>query len=113
MPIANTPSKADVEARLASLRDKPVGSGDGGENVLFPIYSYLMAVPGDVTDGNVHWFCPKAESVTVEAATFLIRLFAYDSDNVKAWKARFEKCLAGCSRCVQGLEEVKVSSRHT
>jgi senataxin len=113
MPIATTPSKADIETRLASLRDKPVGSSDGGENVLFPIYNYLMAVPADVSDGGVHWFCPRAASVTIEAATFLIRLFAYESDKVKAWKARFEKCLAGCSECVQGLEEVKVSSRHT
>ena len=113
MPTSSIPDRAVVEARLATLRDQPVDTSDNGQNVLTPIYAYLMSIPPDHSDGRTHWFCPQADAVTREAATFLIRLFAYDSENVKAWKKRFETCVSECCHCIQGLESAKVTSRHT
>jgi len=113
MSTSTTPSRAGIEACLATLRDQPVNTDDNGRNVLAPIYNYLISIPAEVSDGVLHWFCLKADSVTIDAATFLIRLFAYESDNVTTWKRKLKSCLTGCSECVQGLEEVKVTSRHT
>jgi hypothetical protein len=113
MASSTVPTRAQVEVRLASLRDNPVNTADAGENVLAPIYQYLMAIPADFSDGNVHWFCAKAEAVTTGAATFLIRLFAYSSPLVHGWQKRLETCLTGCPACVQGFCEAKSTSRHT
>ncbi|KAI6114047.1 SEN1 N terminal-domain-containing protein [Pisolithus sp. B1] len=66
-----------------------------------------------VSDKCYHWFCSRADPLTVEAATFLLRLFAYDSPQVEKWKVKLRTCLAGCSECVKVLGEVKVSSRPT
>ncbi|KAI6122505.1 SEN1 N terminal-domain-containing protein [Pisolithus croceorrhizus] len=65
------------------------------------------------SDKCYHWFCSRADPLTVEAATFLLRLFAYDSPQVEKWKVKLRTCLAGCSECVKVLGEVKVSSRPT
>ena len=62
---------------------------------------------------EVHWFCDKADATTIEAATFLIRLFAYDSEEVKRWKEGLQKCVTACVPCVQGLEQQKILSRQT
>jgi len=100
-----------MESRLASLRDNPVNTVDAAEDVLVPIYEYLMNVP--TVDGKHHWFCSKSDSTTIGAATFLIRLFAYDSILVQGWKKRLEICLTTCAACVQGFGEVKKTSRST
>lgn len=102
-----------VKALLARLRDTPVNSADSSDDVLFQVFNYLMNVPSNSSDKCYHWFCSRADQVTVDAATFLLRLFAYSSSKVDGWKARFIGCLAGCCACVKAFGEVKVTSRLT
>jgi len=103
----------DVSSLLKTLRDSPVNTEGAPDSILGPIYDYLMKSPSASPDGRFHWFCKRAEPTTKEAATFLIRLYAYDSPRVSDWKARFQNCLVGCLECVKGLGEVKISSRST
>jgi len=102
-----------VKGILASVRDTPVNTEVGSDEVLQPIHSYLMKAPPDTSDKRYHWFCSRANQVTVDAATFLLRLFAYNSALVDKWKARLKNCLARCSKCVKALGEAKVNSRPT
>ncbi|KAF9242609.1 SEN1 N terminal-domain-containing protein [Melanogaster broomeanus] len=102
-----------VKGLLARLRDTPVNTVDGSDDILAPIFGYLMQVPSNSTDKCYHWFCSRADQLTVEAATFLLRLFAYNSPRVDEWKSRLGGCLAGCCACVKAFGEVKVSSRST
>lgn len=104
---------AHVEKLLVNLRDVPVNTEGASDSFLGPIFSYLMNVTPNSSDGVLHWFCDDAGQLTIDAATFLIRLFAYNSPRVDAWKMKFEICLGGCSNCVKGLEEVKLSSKDT
>ena len=101
-----------VETLLTTLRDKPVNSEQLDDGVLGEVYSYLMDIPS-TSSGDLHWFCEKADIITVDAATFLLRLFAYDSDPVDVWKERLQQCLTCCSSCVGGLETAKVVSQTT
>jgi senataxin len=105
-------SASDVQSLLKNLRDAPVNTEGALDDILAPIYDHLMRVPS-ASDGCFHWFCERAEPVTIEAAVFLIRLFAYDSPRVEEWKKRFENCVTGCLLCVRGLGELKESSRST
>ncbi|KAJ7095873.1 SEN1 N terminal-domain-containing protein [Mycena belliarum] len=102
-----------IDQQLVSLRDSPVDNDGASDVVLSQIFSYLMAVPPTQPDGLIHWFCGRAISTTVAAATFLIRLFAYSSALVEEWRTKFRKCLNGCAECVQGLQEAKISSQNT
>ncbi|KAG1742367.1 SEN1 N terminal-domain-containing protein [Suillus paluster] len=102
-----------VKTLLTSARDAPVHTADATDDVLGPIYSYLMKIPPSASDQTYHWFCSRANQLTIGAATFLLRLFAYDSPKVDAWKRRLKSCLAGCCQCIKGLGEVKASSRKT
>jgi senataxin len=103
----------DVPTLLATLRDSPVDNTGASEQLLATVYEYLMKVPTIPPNNALHWFCRLAEPNTVAAATFLIRLFAYSSQSVEKWKMKLQYCLSRCPECVQGLEQVKVSSRHT
>lgn len=103
-----------VEKILAQLRDAPVDTAGASDSYLGPVFSYLMKTSSnDQPSGVPHWFCSRAKQLTVDAATFLLRLFAYDSPRVTQWKNVFERCMDGCCECLQGLEEVKLSSRTT
>ncbi|KAJ7175856.1 SEN1 N terminal-domain-containing protein [Mycena filopes] len=102
-----------VERQLSLLRDSPVDNSGASEAVLASIFKYLMDVPPTVSDESVHWFCGRAAPTTVAAATFLLRLFAYNSPAVEEWQTKLRSCLNGCCNCVQGLEEAKLSSRNT
>ncbi|KAF7365221.1 hypothetical protein MVEN_00393700 [Mycena venus] len=102
-----------VDKILATLRDSPVNNDGASDAVLSSIFAYLMEVPPDASDSRIHWFCGRAVSTTVGAATFLIRLYAYSSALVEQWRTRFRACLNGCSDCVQGLQEAKVTSMKT
>jgi len=103
----------DVQSLLVTLRDSPIDNAGASDKVLGTVYNYLMGVPTKPPDNALHWFCHQATSDTVAAATFLIRLFAYNSPLVEDWKIKLHSCLSRCSECVQGLELVKVSSRNT
>ncbi|KAF9220939.1 hypothetical protein BS17DRAFT_786249 [Gyrodon lividus] len=111
MTTANDVDK--VKALLARVRDTPVNTTGGSDDILALIFSYLMKVPPNSNDKRCHWFCSHADQLTVEAATFLLRLFAYNSPRVEEWKATLVRCLAGCCACVKAFGEVKVSSRST
>ncbi|KAG2151416.1 SEN1 N terminal-domain-containing protein [Suillus clintonianus] len=102
-----------VKTLLTSVRDAPVNTADGADDVLQPIYLYLMKIPPSASDHTYHWFCSRANQLTIGAATFLLRLFAYDSPLVDDWKKRLKSCLSGCCQCIKGLGEVKASSRTT
>lgn len=111
--MTSTAEAAHVEKLLTNLRDVPVNTEGASDSFLGPIFTYLMKVPPDPSDGILHWFCERAGQLTIAAATFLIRLFAYNSPRVNAWKKKFEECLGGCCDCVKGLEEAKLSSKDT
>ncbi|KAF8798795.1 hypothetical protein BYT27DRAFT_6878132 [Phlegmacium glaucopus] len=101
-----------IEKLLATLRDEPVNSEQLDDGVLGEVYSYLMDIPS-TSSGDLHWFCEKVNIITIDAATFLLRLFAYNSDPVEVWKKRLQQCLTCCSSCVGGLETAKVVSQTT
>jgi senataxin len=106
-------SESDVQSLLATLRDSPIDNAGASDKVLGTVYNYLMGVPTKPPDNVLHWFCRQAAPNTVGAATFLIRLFAYNSPLVEGWKTKLHSCLSRCPECVQGLEQAKVSSRNT
>lgn len=111
--MASAEDSETLEDLLARLRDAPVDNSGADEVVLGRLFTYLMEVPTDPSTGLLHWFCTLANSTTVAAATFLIRLFAYNSPAVNQWKSKLLSCLTGCSGCVQRFEEAKVSSKTT
>lgn len=101
-----------VKTLLASVRDAPANTEDAADDILQPIYLYLMNIPS-ASDSTYHWFCSRADQLTIGAATFLLRLFAYDSPKVDDWKRRLKSCLSSCCDCIKGFGEVKTSSRTT
>lgn len=60
-----------------------------------------------------HWFCGEASESLREAATFLIRLHAYDSSAVPAWKEQCAKVIHGCCACNSSYQDAKFISRTT
>ncbi|EIN12594.1 hypothetical protein PUNSTDRAFT_118369 [Punctularia strigosozonata HHB-11173 SS5] len=76
------------------------------------VLEYLMGLPKS-SDSATHWFCVHAKPVTREAATFLIRLFAFDGRQANEWKERLKDCLTSCALCVKCFQEVKFTSRRT
>jgi senataxin len=111
VPSSNFDELMDIEALLKRLRDEPAHNEDASEDVLASVYGYLMAATP--VDGSHHWFCGKAEPLRKEAASFLLRLFAYTSGKVIKWKDRVEQILSSCVGCVKGFAEVKSTSRRT
>lgn len=101
-----------VKKTLDILRETPADTSAASDKVLETIYLYLLKVPSS-SDGLVHWFCKKANATTVDAATFLIRLMAYNSPQVVEWKKRLNNCLNSCAFCAQGFEIAKVTSQNT
>lgn len=106
-------SSTQVETLLERLRKEPVGSEGSTDQIMKLVFEYLINVPGDTPDGAYHWFCQLADNVTQEAATFLIRLFAYDSQRVDDWKARMKQMISSCCDCVRALQEAKRTSQQT
>ena len=99
-----------VRLKLDQLRDPPAGTQDAPEDVLGLIYGVLIK---DSTPSKAHWFCSRADKLTIDAATFLLRLHAYNSPRVNVWRTHLQACLKGCAGCVQGMQEAKTTSRHT
>lgn len=112
LPV-NIGDTKQVEALLERLRKEPVRSEGSTDQIMKVILDYLFKVPEDPLDGMYHWFCLRADSVAREAATFLIRLFAYDSQRVDDWKARMKRIISSCCDCVGALQEVKRTSQRT
>lgn len=112
LPV-NIDDTKQVQVLLERLRNEPIGSEGSTDSVMKVIFDYLFKVPAAPSDGVYHWFCQRADSVTQEAAIFLIRLFAYDSQRVNDWRARMKTILASCCDCVRGLQEAKRTSQET
>ncbi|KIK69521.1 hypothetical protein GYMLUDRAFT_33895 [Collybiopsis luxurians FD-317 M1] len=100
-----------VQDILKQLHDDPRNSEGVQESDLDVIYTYLQRC--SVAKSNYHWFCRRAEGSVVQAATFLLRLFAYNSPKVDLWKGWLNKSLDTCAECVLGFEKAKISSRTT
>ncbi|KAH9080551.1 SEN1 N terminal-domain-containing protein [Lactarius deliciosus] len=112
LPV-NIDDTKQVQVLLERLCNEPIGSEGSTDSVMKVIFDYLFKVPAAPSDGVYHWFCQRADSVTQEAAIFLIRLFAYDSQRVNDWRARMKGILASCCDCVRGLQEAKRTSQET
>lgn len=104
-PLAKHSQDPTIEALLKDLRDAPVVAPS--DTILTSLTNHLIGPPSqtrsDSSTPHEHWFCSNADSTTREVATFLIRLHAYDSDRVRAWRSHLRKCLAGCCMCVRGV----------
>lgn len=103
-------STTNIHKLLENLRDVPVDTEHVSGDILATLYNHLMNVPS-ASDNVLHWFCHRATRDTVETATFLIRMFAYES--VDRWREKYHSCASQCPDCVQELERVKVTSRDT
>ncbi|KAK7056794.1 hypothetical protein VNI00_002511 [Paramarasmius palmivorus] len=104
-------SASDIHEQLIKLRDEPAGNDKCSDQLLQQIYNYLMSESS--TGKEIHWFCSRGNATTIEAATFLLRLFAYSSVQVEKWKQVLQGCLVNCSGCVLELQKAKTSSRTT
>lgn len=102
---------SDIAVLLKRLHDDPSNSESVQEAELDTIYAYLQRFSVDTS--RYHWYCRQAEPLTSEAATFLLRLFAYSSPKVELWKEWLNRCLGGCAECVFGFEKAKMGSRNT
>jgi senataxin len=109
----NVDAETQVETLLERLRKEPVGSEGSTDQIMKVVFDYLIKVPENSLDGAYHWFCQRANNTTQEAAAFLIRLFAYDSQRVNEWKARMKKIISSCCECVRALQEAKRTSQET
>ncbi|KAI0086495.1 SEN1 N terminal-domain-containing protein [Irpex rosettiformis] len=101
-----------LRARLAHYRDHPTDTTGVPDQDLADFHKYLLK-PEIASNITLHWFCSSAEPVTKEAAIFLLRLHAYNGGRVTEWRKHLHRCLAGCSECVRGLQENRLSSLHT
>ena len=112
--VVDAPDISNVQAvtkTIRQLRDVPANTTSAGQDILQLISDYLVDV--GPKEGPVHWFCPEATQLTIDCATFLLRLHAYESTSIQTWRRLLTRCLRGCCDCVRGLAEVKVTSRHT
>ena len=105
------PDVQAVKKTIKQLRDVPANTTGAGRDVLLLISDYIVEV--SPKEGPVHWFCRKADQLTIDCATFLLRLHAYESGSIQTWRNLLTRCLRGCCDCVRGLAEAKVTSKHT
>ncbi|KAI0720479.1 SEN1 N terminal-domain-containing protein [Cerioporus squamosus] len=116
--MASQPPRPDeVKKKLLELRDQPVAIAS--DDVLRIVSTYLLGSLkkpdslDNVSPKFGHWFCSQAEDLAREAATFLIRLHAYNSSSVDIWRAQLKRVLSRCCYCVRGMHEAETMSRHT
>lgn len=109
--------KHEVKKKLTELRDAPVAIAS--DEVLKSLSTHLLGSlgrppnPATFSPAYNHWFCSQADEVTREAAIFLIRLHAYNSNSVEVWRLHLKRVLSRCCYCVRGLHEAEIMSRHT
>ena len=103
-------SKHAIEAKLKVLRDDPVTTASVQDKDMQLLHSHLMSASPDL-DGSLHWFCPRAEPLTRELATFLLRLHGYK--DMDAWRSRIKDVWKSCADCIRYMDEAKVGSRKT
>ncbi|KAL1748411.1 SEN1 N terminal-domain-containing protein [Schizophyllum fasciatum] len=95
---------------LADVRADPAKYNKPSETILGAIYGYVVKT-GPPELSHIHWFCSSASETLREAATFLIRLFAYNSPLVETWKSQYCSCVNECAHCALGVEVAKTRAR--
>lgn len=100
--------------RLESYSRDPGAASDEIRNKLMQdAFNHLSGPTSSVNSSFAHWFCNKATRVTIECATFLIRLHAYASEFVSVWKLRCADVLHSCMECCASYQDRKALSRTT
>lgn len=112
MVISSSAQRAELKVTLKNLRDHPVDATGEQNGLLVSLLKVLMETKPD-GKGRFHWFCDDTDEVTKELAIFLFRIFAYDNQPAKEWRARLSECLHGCCKCVLGFSQAKFRSRTT
>lgn len=103
-------SDATLLAKLKRFRyDPSAASPDDTDALMSESFKLLSTLKSN----QQHWFCHEAPESTREAATFLIRLHAYDSSAVPSWKAQCAKVIHGCCACSLAYQDAKIISRTT
>lgn len=110
----STSSNESLLKGLVHIRDNSGNSDDSPDKLLEPCFDLLVQVPVEESTGLVHWFCHRTKHrVVTEAAIFLMRLFAYNSPKVDAWKTKLLSCIHGCADCGKEFQDAKITSRTT
>lgn len=100
-PSPSTSEDAALATLLGKLKNTPVGS-DLKERDLQAVYDYLITKDPQPE----HWFCEAAPYTLVpEAASFALRLHAYNGEQAKKWKTALAKIVSVCSACARGMED--------
>ncbi|KAI5896492.1 uncharacterized protein SCHCODRAFT_01200004 [Schizophyllum commune H4-8] len=100
----------EIANLLADVRAEPAKYNKPSDTVLGAIFG-LVVKTGPSEPSQIHWFCSQASETLSEAATFLIRLFAYNSPLVETWKAQYSLCVNECVQCALGVEIAKTRAR--
>ena len=109
MPLPH-PSQ-NIPELLANLRTSPIDTENIlADPILATINDYFVS---KTARQSHHWYCDKADDTLIEAATFLIRLFAYEDSRVHQWKTDLNTCLSSCYKCNFGFERAKEKSCKT
>lgn len=99
--------------RLSDLaRDPGAALDKAREDLMRDALNYLSSF-SSTSASPLHWFCDRAPQVVAECATFLLRLHAYESEQVPVWKAQCAKVLHTCSQCCASYQDRKVASRRS
>lgn len=114
--MASLSNQDQIKTKLQNLRDVPVAVASDADLKLLTDYLLgpsLQRRPNAPHKPFEHWFCSHADPLTIEVATFLIRLHAYNNARVNIWRQQLRECLARCCECVRAFQEVKTTSRNT
>jgi senataxin len=107
----DTVDQSDLERRLSQYAADPESVGITDTDALMSHCLELLAA--QKTDNFGHWFCHRAPTVVIEAATFLIRLHAYANEHVERWKKDMIAVLHSCCDCGRGYENAKKKAKTT
>ncbi|KAG8930710.1 DEAD-box type RNA helicase [Tulasnella sp. 418] len=113
--MVSSGGNADVMDELAAkklleeLRNNPVNTGGSTDEYLKKCLDFVDSKKP--RSGPSHLYCSRTTEVVREAATFLIRLQAYQ--NSQAWKERLIALFRECLDCVRGYAEARGRSDKT
>ena len=92
-------------------RDPGAASDSSREDLMQGALEYIFSFSSTSTSSPLHWFCNRAPGVVTECATFLLRLHAYENEQVPVWKSQCVKALHTCMQCCASYQDRKVASR--
>jgi senataxin len=99
---------------LAHLKEKETVQRNPNPDDLRALCEYVKSsslrsletngVASNLKNDGRHPFCPRAEDVTREAATYLLYLFSYNrSGMIENWMSGLERAVAACDLCARGF----------